>query len=85
MLKVNLPDGNVREYSKHVRPIDIAAEIGPRLAKATLAAEVDGQMVGVDDAAARRGRGLAAAAHASKIPRPCAVMRHSLRTSWPGR
>jgi threonyl-tRNA synthetase len=49
MLKVTLPDGKTLEYSRHVRPIDIAAEIGPRLAKATLAAEVDGQLVGVND------------------------------------
>ena len=40
MLKVTLPDGKVLEY-RHVRPIDIADDIGPRLAKATLAAEVD--------------------------------------------
>jgi len=45
MLKVKLPDGSVREYSKPVRPIDVAEEIGSRLAKATLAAEVDGQLV----------------------------------------
>ena len=43
MLKVKLPDGSVREYSRRVRPIDVAAEIGPGLAKATLAAEVDGK------------------------------------------
>ena len=48
MLKVTLPDGSVLEFSRRVRPIDIAAEIGPRLAKATLAAEVDGQLVGAD-------------------------------------
>ena len=48
MLKVTLPDGSVLEFSRHVRPIDIAAGIGPRLAKATLAAEVDGQLVGAD-------------------------------------
>src|SRR5438132_1289875 len=46
MLKVHLPDGKVLEYSRPIRPIDIAAEIGPRLAKATIAAEVDGQIVG---------------------------------------
>ena len=54
MLKVTLPDGSVLEFSRPVRPIDIAAQIGPRLAKATLAAEVDGQLVGADAAAARR-------------------------------
>ena len=48
MLKVNLPDGSVLEYSRHVRPLDIAADIGPRLAKATLAAVVDGRTVGAD-------------------------------------
>ena len=48
MLKVTLPDGSVKEYSRRVRPIDIAAEIGPRLAKATLAAAIDGQIVGAD-------------------------------------
>ncbi|HUT08972.1 MAG TPA: TGS domain-containing protein, partial [Thermoguttaceae bacterium] len=41
MLKVNLPDGGILEFSRRVRPLDIAAEIGPALAKATLAAEVD--------------------------------------------
>ena len=46
MLKVKLPDGSVREYSRPVRPIEIAAEIGPGLAKATLAAEVNGKVVG---------------------------------------
>jgi threonyl-tRNA synthetase len=45
MLKVKLPDGSVREYSKRVRPIDVAADIGPGLAKATIAADVNGQTV----------------------------------------
>ena len=69
MLKVKLPDGSVREYSRPVRPIDVAAEIGPGLAKATLAAEVDGQVVGAATPAAGRGRSLAAAADAKKTPR----------------
>ena len=47
MLKVKLPDGNCLEFSHHVRPIDIAAEIGAGLAKATLLAEVGEP--GVDD------------------------------------
>ncbi len=45
MLKVKLPDGSVREYKERVRPIDVAADIGPGLAKATIAAEVNGQTV----------------------------------------
>lgn len=48
MLTVKLPDGSTRDYSHRVRPVDVATEIGPRLAKATLAAEVDGQLVGAD-------------------------------------
>jgi threonyl-tRNA synthetase len=45
MLKVKLPDGSLREYSRRIRPIDVATDIGPGLAKATIAAEVDGQTV----------------------------------------
>ena len=48
MLKVKLPDGNVLEYSRRVRPHDIAADIGPGLAKAVVAAEVDGELAGAD-------------------------------------
>ena len=69
MLKVNLPDGNVLEYSRRVRPIDIAADIGPRLAKATLAAEVDGRIARRRRASARRRRNLAAADHQAGTPR----------------
>lgn len=45
MLNVNLPDGSQRQYSQAVSPLDIANEIGSRLGKATLAAEVEGQIV----------------------------------------
>ncbi len=48
MLKVSLPDGNILEYASRVRPIDIAADISPGLARATLAAEVDGRLLGAD-------------------------------------
>src|SRR5687768_16236551 len=44
-LKVKLPDGSVREYSKRVRPADVVQEIGPGLAKAAIAAEVNGETV----------------------------------------
>lgn len=45
MLRVILPDGNVKEYQQRVRPIDIAQQISPRLAKAAVAAKVDGSVV----------------------------------------
>ena len=76
MLKVTLPDGNVLEYSRRVRPIDIAAEIGPRLAKATLAAEVDGQMVGADEPLPDEGQ-IALRLITSKDPEALDVLRHS--------
>ena len=48
MLKVNLPDGSTKEYSQPVTLANVAADIGPGLAKAAVAAEVDGTVVGLD-------------------------------------
>src|SRR5205809_770041 len=47
MLKVKLPDGSVKEFDRPVRPLDVAQEIGPRLAKAAVAAVVDDQTVDI--------------------------------------
>lgn len=44
MLKITLPDGSVREVEHGTTPADIAAAIGPGLAKAALAARVDGEV-----------------------------------------
>jgi threonyl-tRNA synthetase len=44
MVAVTLPDGSVRRYDRPVTAADVAAEIGPGLAKAALAARVDGEM-----------------------------------------
>ncbi len=41
LLKISLPDGSVREVPPGSTPADIAAAIGPGLAKAALAARVD--------------------------------------------
>ena len=57
-------------FSRRVRPIDVAAEIGPGLAKATLAAEVDGKVVGAKHAAADRRRGFAAIVDEKRPRRP---------------
>ncbi len=76
MLKVALPDGKILEYSHHVRPIDIAADIGPRLAKATLAAEVDGKLVGVNDSLPTDGQ-IAFRLITSKDPQALDLIRHS--------
>jgi threonyl-tRNA synthetase len=44
MIKITLPDGSVREVAAGTTPADIAAAIGPGLAKAAIAARVDGEL-----------------------------------------
>ena len=48
MLTVTLPDGSQKQYEQEMTPGLVAADIGPGLAKAALAAEVDGNVVGLD-------------------------------------
>jgi threonyl-tRNA synthetase len=45
MIKVTLPDGSQREYPGPVTVGDVAASIGPGLAKAAIAGKVDGKVV----------------------------------------
>ncbi len=45
VLKISLPDGSVREMPAGSSPADVALAIGPGLAKAALAARVDGELV----------------------------------------
>jgi len=42
---ITLPDGSKREFDQSVSVADVAADIGPGLAKAALAGKVDGSMV----------------------------------------
>lgn len=42
--RITLPDGSVREVAPGTTPADIAAAIGPGLAKAAIAARVDGEL-----------------------------------------
>ncbi len=44
MIRVTLPDGSAREVPSGTTPAEIAAAIGPGLAKAALAARVDGEV-----------------------------------------
>ncbi len=44
MIRISLPDGSVREMPAGTTPADVAAAIGPGLAKAALAARVDGEL-----------------------------------------
>ena len=42
---ITLPDGSQREFDNSVTVMDVAADIGPGLARATLAGKVDGKLV----------------------------------------
>ncbi len=44
MIRVTLPDGSAREVARGTTPAEIAASIGPGLAKAALAARIDGEL-----------------------------------------
>ena len=76
MLKVILPDGSAKEFPGSVPVKEVAAAIGPRLAKAAVAAEVDGKTVGLDYLLPDNGE-----AHVkiftAKNPEALGVMRHS--------
>ena len=45
MPKITLPDGSVKEFAAPVSVAEVAAAIGPGLAKAALAGKVDGKVV----------------------------------------
>jgi threonyl-tRNA synthetase len=45
MISVQLPDGSKREFDRPVTVAEVAASIGPGLAKAALAGKVDGKLV----------------------------------------
>ncbi|UTW51513.1 threonine--tRNA ligase [bacterium SCSIO 12827] len=44
MVAITLPDGSVRQFDGPVTGLDVAADIGPGLAKAALAVRIDGEM-----------------------------------------
>ena len=48
MITLSFPDGSSRQVEAGVTPLEVAREISPRLAKAALAAEVDGALVSLD-------------------------------------
>ena len=79
MLKVTLPDGTSKQYEQSLTPGDIAAEIGPGLAKAALAAKVDDAIVGLDYQLAPDDE-VALRLLTKKDSESLAVMRHSCST-----
>lgn len=44
---ITLPDGSSKQYEDSATPLQVAEDISPRLAKAAIAAEVDGQLVDI--------------------------------------
>jgi len=44
MPRITLPDGSTREYDHPVTPAEVAADIGPGLAKAAIGARIDGEL-----------------------------------------
>jgi threonyl-tRNA synthetase len=48
MVAITLPDGSVRSYDKPVTGGEVAAEIGPGLAKAAMVVRVDGELWDLD-------------------------------------
>ncbi|MDQ3288003.1 MAG: threonine--tRNA ligase [Pseudomonadota bacterium] len=56
MIAITLPDGSRREFEQPVSVMDVAASIGPGLAKATVAGEIDGKLVDASDVIASDAR-----------------------------
>ena len=76
MLQVQLPDGSEKQYETPLTARDIVVEIGPRLAKAALAAMVDDRVVSLDDPLPDEGR-IALRILTKKDAEALDVMRHS--------
>jgi len=64
------------EQSRGVRPIDVAGRIGSRLAKATVAAQVDGKVIGADEALPSEGE-IHLKLLTAKDPEALGILRHS--------
>jgi threonyl-tRNA synthetase len=74
MPAIRLPDGAVRRYDAPVTVAEVAASIGPGLAKAALAGKVDGRLV---DTSYRIDRDAAVAIVTDRDPEGLEVIRHS--------
>ncbi|HYF60210.1 MAG TPA: TGS domain-containing protein, partial [Burkholderiaceae bacterium] len=74
MTRITLPDGSVREFAAPPTVADVAASIGPGLAKAALAGRVDGKLV---DTSYRIERDADVAVVTDKDPDGLDVIRHS--------
>jgi threonyl-tRNA synthetase len=76
MLTVILPDGSRKKYDRPVSAYDVAAEIGPGLAKAAMLAEVDGRQIDLRSPLPDEGE-VKLRLLTRKDPDALSVMRHS--------
>jgi threonyl-tRNA synthetase len=74
MVAITLPDGSVRQFDKPVTVGEVAASIGPGLAKAALGGKVDGKLV---DASHRIDSDAKLAIVTDKDPEGLDLIRHS--------
>jgi threonyl-tRNA synthetase len=74
MIQITLPDGSKREFPGPVKVADIAASIGPGLAKSAIAGKVDGKVV---DTAFMVDRDAPVSIITAKDPEGLEVIRHS--------
>ncbi len=74
MIAITLPDGSRREFESSLSVLDVAASIGPGLAKAALAGKVDGKLV---DSSYRIERDVALEIVTDKHPDALEIVRHS--------
>lgn len=73
-VRITLPDGSVREVPAGTTAREVAASIGPRLAKAALAAKLDGRVIDLDRPIERDAR---LEIVTEKSPEALEVVRHS--------
>jgi threonyl-tRNA synthetase len=74
MVNVQLPDGSVRSFAQPVTVAEVAASIGPGLAKAALAGKVDGKLV---DTSFRIGADARVEIVTDRHPDALEIVRHS--------
>src|SRR5215510_5269760 len=76
MVAVVLPDGSRKQFDRPVSAYDVAADIGPGLAKAAIVAEVDGKQVDLRSPLPEQGE-VKLRLLTKRDPEALAVMRHS--------
>jgi threonyl-tRNA synthetase len=74
MIRIKLPDGSARELSDGASAFDLAKQIGPGLAKASVVAKVNDQLV---DLHRPLPDGAEVALITKKAPEALEVLRHS--------